>query len=156
PGTKAKLVDEKKATLSTEERQVLDLPKDKLTPDQMEKRYRAEQKIAVTDREIAERIARDNPTEKIKTLHSASQIERQDKTLQYTINYKRDANYDYWKNRADFEQTADALDARRKMYEGRKAFHDADLPKAKQLYQEGFAKWRAVIDKFPAIMDEEQ
>ncbi len=27
---------------------------------------------------------------------------------------------------------------------------------AKQLYQEGFAKWRAVIDKFPLIMDDEQ
>ncbi|HEX4414949.1 MAG TPA: hypothetical protein VH107_15040, partial [Lacipirellulaceae bacterium] len=74
----------------------------------------------------------------------------------FTINYKHDANYDYWMNRAEFEQTPDALTARTRMYEGREAFRNADLPKAKQLYQEGFAKWRAVIDKFPAILDEDQ
>ena len=32
--------------------------------------------------------------------------------LQFTINYKRDANYDYWQTRADFEQTHNALTAR--------------------------------------------
>ncbi len=29
------------------------------------------------------------------------------------------------------------------------------MPTAKKLYQEGFAKWRAVIDEFPSILDEE-
>ena len=32
---------------------------------------------------------------------------------------------------------------------------DADLPQAKQLYQEGFAKWRQVIDEFPSILDDD-
>ncbi len=104
---------------------------------------------------MANRIAQEKPADKNQADQLASEIERQDKVLQFTINYKRDANYDYWKTRADFEQTANALEARRKMYEGRKAFREADLPKAKQLYQEGFAKWRAVIDEFPSVMDEE-
>jgi hypothetical protein len=156
PGTQAKLVAEKRAALTEEERQLLDMPKEKLSPEQAEKRYHAEPKIAVTDREIAERIARDEPTKKNHALQLASEIERQDKVLQFTINYKRDANYDYWKTRADFEQTPNALTARTRMFEARKAFHDADLPNAKRLYQEGFAKWRAVIDEFPAILDEEQ
>jgi hypothetical protein len=41
------------------------------------------------------------------------------------------------------------------MYEARKAFEEGNLPKAKQLYQEGFAKWRIVLDEFPFIMTED-
>ena len=50
----------------------------------------------------------------------------------------------------------DALDARRDMFLAKKAFHDADVTNAKRLYEEGFKKWRPVIDKFPAILDDEQ
>jgi hypothetical protein len=155
PGTRDKLVAEKRAALPPDDREALDTPKEKLKPEQMDKHYRAEQKIQVSDREVANRIAQEKPADKNQADQLASEIERQDKVLQFTINYKRDANYDYWKTRADFEQTANALQAREKMFAARKAFRDADLPKAKQLYQEGFAKWRAVIDEFPSTMDEE-
>jgi hypothetical protein len=155
PGTRDKVIAAKRDALPPDERQALDTPKEQLKPDQLDKRYHAEQKIAATDREVAEQVAKDKPEEKNQALQLASELERQDKTLQYTINYKRDANYDYWKTRADFEQTANAIQARTKMFAARTAFHDADLPKAKQLYQEGFAKWRAVIDQFPSVLDEE-
>ena len=42
------------------------------------------------------------------------------------------------------------------MYLGRKAFEDeGDLVTAQQLYEEGFASWRDVLDRFPALMDDE-
>ena len=156
PGVRGKLAEEKRAALTAEERELLDTPKEKLTPDQAEKRYQVEPKLAVVDREVAERIGREQPANQNQALQLAGEIERQDKLLQFTINYKRDANYDYWKTRADFEQTANALTARKLMFDARKAFRDADLPTAKKLYQEGFAKWRAVIDEFPSLMDEEE
>ncbi|MFO0789855.1 MAG: hypothetical protein U0805_10380 [Pirellulales bacterium] len=156
PGTHTKLVDEKKAALTPEDRQLVGLPKDKVPAEQLEKYFQLQPKLAVTDREVAERIAKVDPAKQNEALRLASEIERQDRLLQYTINYKRDANYDYWQTRADFEQTQNALDARKAMQDGRNAFRAADLPKAKQYYQEGFAKWRAVIDQFPAILDEEE
>jgi hypothetical protein len=156
PGVRDKLVDEKRAALSPADREILDLPKDKLSAEQAEKRYQLEPKVLVSDREVAERIARDEPAKKNQALQLASEIERQDRTLQYTINYKRDANYDYWKTRAEFEQTPSALTARTRMFEARKAFREADLPNAKRLYQEGFKEWRAVIDKFPSILSDEE
>lgn len=156
PGARAEVGADKRAALSPEDRQLVESPKDKLTPEQSEKRYQLDQKLAVTDREVAERIAKDDPAKQNQAMQLASEIERQDKLLQFTTNYKRDANYDYWQTRADFEQTANALEARRLMFEGRKAFRAADLPNAKKLYQEGFAKWRAVIDQFPSILDEEE
>jgi hypothetical protein len=71
------------------------------------------------------------------------------------MNYKRDANYDYWQTRADFEQTDDALQAREKMHLAKQARQEADVVQAKRLYEDGFALWRKVIDKFPTILDEE-
>lgn len=156
PGVRGKLLEEKRVALTADERQLLDTPREKLTPEQAEKRYQVEPKIVITDREVAERIAREQPSNAKQALQLGSEIERQDRLLQFTINYKRDANYDYWKTRADFEQTANALTARKLMFDARIAFRDADLPTAKKLYQDGFAKWRAVIDEFPSILDDEE
>ena len=80
----------------------------------------------VSDRDVAERIAHEQPAKKNQALQLASEIERARQQLQFTINYKRDANYDYWQTRADFEQTPNALTARTLMFEAPKAFRDAD------------------------------
>ena len=104
---------------------------------------------------VAERIAREEPAKEKQAQQLASDLERKDVELRYTINYKRDANYDYWQTRADFEQTPSALAAREKMYEAKKAFQAADVVTAQRLYKEGFAKWRQVIDEFPSIMDDD-
>jgi hypothetical protein len=155
PGTREKLAEEKRQALTAEERQLLDLPREKLMPEQAEQRYKLEPELEVTDREVAERIAREQPENAKQALQLASDLERQEIRLRYTINYKRDANFDYWQTRADFEQTRNALDAREAMYNARKAFENADLLQAKRLYEEGFAKWRLVIDQFPSILDAE-
>src|SRR5262245_18720622 len=117
-----KLTDEKRQALTTDERFLLDLPPAELKPEQAEKRVAVDAKVVVTDRDVADRIARDQPDKKNQALQLASDIQRTDIQLQYTINYKHDANYDYWQNRADFEQTPNALAARRLMFEAKKAF----------------------------------
>jgi hypothetical protein len=156
PGTRAKLGEEKKAALSAEDRAILDTPKEKLTSEQVPKHYELEQKMVVNDREVADRVAKDQPAKANQAQQLASELQRQDQLLQFTINYKRDANYDYWATRAEFEQTPAAILARTRMNEGRAAFRSADLPKAKKLYQEGFAEWRKVIDKYPSILRDDE
>jgi hypothetical protein len=156
PDAKNKITEEKRKALKPDELALLDTPREKLKPEQAQKRAEIEAKITVLEQDIAQRVAKEHPEKANEALQLASDINREDTQLQYTVNYKHDANYDYWQNRADFEQTSDALDARRLMFEGKKAFKEADIAKAKQKYQEGFAKWRAVIDKFPMILDDEQ
>ena len=156
PGTRAKLLEEKRAALTPEDRELLDIPRENVPADHVERRYQLVALVVVTDREVADRIAKEQPTNQNQALQLASEIERADQLLQFTEAYKRDANYDYWMTRAEFEQTPSALSARTKMFEARQAFRDADLPKAKKLYQEGFADWRAVIDQFPSILSDEE
>lgn len=156
PGTRAKLVEEKRQALTADERRILDTSSEQLKPEESAKRYELERKVQVADREVAERIAHDMPTNERQALQLANEIEQADQQLQYTINYKRDANYDYWQTRAEFEQTTNALEARRLMRDAkRKMDFDASPEQARKLYDEGFAKWRAVIDEFPSILDDE-
>jgi hypothetical protein len=156
PGTRDQLVQQKRQALTEEERQILDTPAEKLTPQQSEKLASLQERTTVTDREVAERIGREQPADEKQALQLVNELDRTSQELQFTINYKRDANYDYWQNRADFEQTDDALAAREFMFRAREAFKEANLPEAKKLYQQGFAKWRQVIDRFPFIMEDDQ
>jgi hypothetical protein len=57
--------------------------------------------------------------------------------------------------RCEFEQTNNAVAARRLMYEANDAFKKADLVTAQKLYKQGFDKWRLVINEFPSILDDE-
>jgi hypothetical protein len=155
-GTREQLVQEKRQALTPEERQILDTEQAKLSPEQAEKLYALQEKTTVTDRELALRIAQEQPADEKQVLLLVNELERSAQELQFTINYKRDANYDYWQTRADFEQTPDALAAREFMFRARQAFEDGNLPEAKKLYQNGFAKWRAVIDAFPFILSDDQ
>jgi hypothetical protein len=156
PNARKTIAEEKRKALKPDELALLEIPREKLTPEQSQKRYPIEEKLEVSDRDVADRVAQEKPANAKEALQLASDLLQTETQLQYTINYKHDANYDYWENRANFEQTQDALDAREKMFLAKKAFKEADVAKAKKLYQEGFAKWRAVIDKFPMIMDDEQ
>ncbi len=157
PGTREKLVQGKREALTPEERTILDTPADQLTAEQSTARYHLDEAVRVSDQDVADRIAETSPDKNKEALQLAGQIDRQQTQLDYTINYKRDANYDYWQTRADFEQTTNAIEARRLMYEARRAFDiETDANKAKRLYDEGFAKWRLVIDQFPNILDDEQ
>jgi hypothetical protein len=153
PDARQQIVEEKKAALKPNEREILATPEEKLTSQQRDVLYQLSGKIEVTNRDIAERIGQKQPEQAKEALQLANDLDRKEKELQYTINYKGDSNYDYWETRAKLEQTPDALAAREAMFQAHQAFRQADLMKAKQLYQEGFAKWRLVFDAFPKALN---
>lgn len=153
PSAGAQVAAERKAALKPAELEVLTTPADKLTPAQQEMSYHLHEKLEVSNHDVAERIGKLHPDLAKQALLLANELDRVQKQLQYTINYKSDSNYDYWDNRAKLEQTSDALAAREDMFQAHQAFRQADLLKAKQLYQAGFAKWRKVFDAFPSALD---
>ncbi len=155
PGVRDTLLKEKRAALTDEERQILDKPENQRTADDANRLYDISGKLEITDREVGQRIAREKPDKDKEALQLANLLERRKLVLQYTKNYKRDANYDYWQTRCDFEQTDNAVAARRLMYEANNAFKEADLVTAQRLYKQGFDKWRLVINEFPSILDDE-
>jgi hypothetical protein len=155
PGVRDMVLTEKRASLTDDERRILDTPEEQRSPEDATKAYEISGKLEVTERDVAQRIGREQPAKEKEALQLANLLERRKLVLQYTKNYKRDANYDYWQTRCDFEQTDNAITARRLMFEANNAFKEADLVTAQKLYKEGFDKWRLVIDEFPSILDDE-
>ncbi|MEX2092481.1 MAG: hypothetical protein WD971_07375 [Pirellulales bacterium] len=155
PGLRETIAAERRSALARAEQAALDTPPEERTTAQMELAYQVREKIAVTDRQLAERIGKDNPTKKKEALQLASEIDRESLRLRYTINYKSDSNYDYWYTRAKLEQTPNALAAREAMFKASRAFRQGDPFGARKLYEDGFAKWRAVFDEFPMAIESE-
>ena len=156
PGLREKLMAEKRAKLPPNEQAALDIPAEKRTAAQSELAYEAFNEIAVTNREVAERIAKLQPDQAKPALRLAGELERESMRLRYTINYKADSNYDYWQTRAELEQTPNALAAREATFRASRTFREGDPFGAKKLYEEGFAKWRMVFDEFPQAISGEQ
>jgi hypothetical protein len=154
PGTRDQLRAEKRSALSAADRKLLDTPFRQMTPAEEERAYEVSSRLGVTDREVADRIAEKRPDEGKKALQLVFELARERQRLNQTLQYKADANYDYWQTRCEYEQTPDALAAHELMFRARRAFrNDADLLTAKKLYDQGFAKWRLVLDKFPQLLD---
>ena len=53
-------------------------------------------------------------------------------------------NFDYWRLRAEVEQSDQALSARKMIYQGDRTFHKGDMVAARAAYEQGLAGWRKV------------
>jgi tetratricopeptide (TPR) repeat protein len=69
--------------------------------------------------------------------------------------YREIVNFDYWRLRADVEQTDEALTAHELIYRADRDQEEGRLDPAKQNYDQGLAAWRKVLDKFPAAVTNE-
>jgi hypothetical protein len=156
PGLREKIASEKRAKLSDELRETLDAPADKRTQRQNELLYEAQVAVMVSHAEVAHRLGEEKPELLRQGRQLASDLAATEQKLNYTVNYKRDSNFDYWLARAQFEQTPDALAARELMFRAKQAYTDeADPDKAKQLYERGFQHWRKVFDAFPSLLSDD-
>jgi hypothetical protein len=155
PGTRARLTEERLSSLTAEEKQLRDKPIEALSGEDARRWYAIEERVLVTDLDVALRIAREAP-EKSKTLAAVmNDLETAERLLRYTRTYKENVNFDFWQLRCDYEQTDNAVAARRAMHDAHEAAQRANLIVAKELYESGFAKWQLVVDEFPELKDED-
>ena len=154
PGLKEKMLEERRAALTEEQRKAVDTEPDNRADDQWALFHEVEPTLHLSDLELVQRMSEENPDIRKQASMLAQKLAEERTNLVYTDRYKSDANYDYWALRAEFEQTDTAVEARRKMFEANQAWKDdQDLVKAKQLYDEGFVKWNELLDTFPDLRD---
>ncbi|MBN1852914.1 MAG: hypothetical protein JW829_09325, partial [Pirellulales bacterium] len=154
PGTRAAMAAHRREALSEAEIEAMETPLAKRTQEQLELSYNAERSLAVSDAELAQRIIELAPEKEEDALLLAHELDKARRRWRYTSNYRETANYAYWENRAEYEKTDAALTAREKTYQGIQAYEESDLREAKQLFEEALAKWREVLDQFPAVMED--
>jgi hypothetical protein len=152
PGLRKKIHDKKYEALKPEQREALETPAEKRSEKQYTLAAQAEAQLEITLEEIAKQV----PIEKRKQAKELAEEALKNQAIATDISRSRDVvNYAYWELRAKVEQEDDALDARKFIFEGTRLFRrEADLPGAKDLFDKGFLKWRSVLDKYPALVED--
>ncbi len=144
PGEFDKLKAERKEKLSAEVRKALETP--------VEKRDGGDHTVNFTFwKEVAERTA---PDRRAKALKLADEYERIEWAARDIRTSRGIVNYDYWQTRCAADQTDEALHARQYMYEAGIERQAARPTKAKKLYEQAFAEWRKVLDKFQIVRED--
>lgn len=152
PSATQEVVSARRDQLTEQERALLEGPATGLDEEQSMKRYDVLQKLNVQPSDVAAFIANNFPEKAAEARRISSRIESNEEKLRLTRSNIGVVNYDYWKTRCDLEQTPEALRARDLAYTARRVFrNDADLLKARELYEESFTEWAKVLKQFSEL-----
>jgi hypothetical protein len=150
PGVRQEMLKEKLAGLNKEQRQAIDTPVDQRTWAQQRLAVAvAETALAISHDEVARRVTGANRKEAVKLANEAT---KKAEKANWIRRRRDDVNFDYWRIRAEMEQTEDAVAAHRLIYEGDQAFHLADLVPAREKYEQGLFAWRKVLNAYPSMI----
>lgn len=151
PGLREKIHGEKYKALTDQQRSALETPADKRTDKEIQAAAQAEAQLEISTEEIANRV----PAEKRAQAKKLAAVAQENEAIAVDIRRSRDiVNFAYWKLRSEVEQDEDALAAREAIFKGTLRFREAAPVAAKELFHEGFLKWRSVIDRYPKLLDD--
>ena len=154
PGLREKIGEERKAALPPEQRAALQVPEASRTPAEFKLAYEAENAIHVTYMDLVNRIETEAPDKLAEARRLATAAGRAELRARYIDNYREIVNYEYWQTRGQFEQTAEALKARQRVYEAQQLLQAGLVIKAQEKYEQALVNWRTVIDDFPSILED--
>jgi hypothetical protein len=152
PGLREKNIAEKRALLTSEQREALDTPAEKRTETQKALARDAEPAILVTYEEVARQMKEPLRTKAVQMAKEAIAYDAKARDIKIS---RQTSNYTFWKQRAQVEQLDDTINARRLLHQGDEALLNGDLIAARDSYQEGFAVLRKVIDANRSLLQEE-
>lgn len=145
-------LEEKRKQLTPEQIALLEGPETGLTEEQSTMRYEAARQLIVQPTDVAAAIAKQNPEQAAEARRLANKVTLNQAKIRLTRNNSEVVNYEYWATRAALEQTAEALKARELAHEARRVFkNDADLLKARELYEQSFNEWAKIFEMFPQL-----
>jgi hypothetical protein len=148
------IAEERKAALGAEQREAYETPPEERTERQHELVAEVNRKLNVSHQDVAERLT---GAERGRGLEIAEQLAEAERLTDIVRRYQQIVNYEFWQRRAAVEQTSQALEARKLIYEGRQEFvEQIRLRRAKEKFEAGLAKWREVLDmpQFPGLVED--
>lgn len=145
-----KLRAQREALLSDAQRKALATPETERSAEQFALAEEAQQILTITNRQLARRIT---GPKRQQALEIAAQADYAMEMARIIQRYRDIVNFDYWRLRAEVEQQPETIRARQAIFAAGQAYAEGDLPAARRHYDEGFARWRQVIDRYPALLD---
>jgi hypothetical protein len=151
PARRSLIFLRKTAALSADERRALETDKDARTAAETRLAAVAALKVQVTDAEVA---AEAEPAKADEAKRLASEATALREKVQQIKNSRHVFHYDYWIVRPEMEIADETLAARELFYRAR-AEADEKPWAARKTFEEGFALWRKILDKYPVMLDDQ-
>ncbi len=155
PGRYEYLVNIKRARLTQEERNALNIPLEARSADVQNIASAAEEKIKVSNDEWAQNL----PMEKRqKGQQLAKELDAANNQAKLIRRYRLIVNYQYWDLRGELEKLPSIIEARKLAYEADKLYENNELREAVSNYDRAFALWVEVInseERFKNILQED-
>ena len=149
-GIREEIVEEKKASLSAEEREALEIDFENRSQDHHQLVESANKKLEVTHEEVADRSP-------IESRHQAKRLAkalfRNDELIQATQRYRNQVAFEYWRARCDIEQTDTAVNARKLVYEADELYDSGNFLGMKTKYEEAWKLWASIYKQYPSLLE---
>jgi len=162
--------DAKIAKLPESTREALDTPEADRTEEQVQLVAAAKKNLFASRPEIVKQIQEnanalkkespDSPEAKelaqtaLEASREANRLGEMD-FLKGVIDRQKDiVAFNYWQTRALSESTDRTIEARRLVYDAHEAYKDANLVKARELYEQAWDKWTAIYEDYPELRDD--
>jgi hypothetical protein len=151
PGIEEKMKEEAQGKLTADQRRVWESPPQSPTAEEQKWQQEATEMMEITVPKVAARIAKDHPENAAKAQSLATRIEEANRRANLISSNRDVANYEYWRIRADMEQTAEALKARELAHRAERDFKQGDPEGAVEQYEASFVEWSKALDQFPEM-----
>ncbi len=148
PGAMEKIRAQKLESLTPTQRKAFETPVTQLDPLRMADRQIADERMMVSNAEIA---ATAPPDKKAEAVRMTLRLDSLRGELSRIIAYRQQVNYDYWLVRCESEQSDAAIAARQAVYDGEKELQAGSLEKAKTTFENAFVKWAEIYQKYPLL-----
>jgi len=147
---RAQIREEKRSALSEEEKALLLNRPAGIRPGQPNDVNAVDAKIYVAWTEVAARLEGEKKTQ---VEEWGARLSELGDLFSRTDNYAGQINYDDWLLRCEYESERETVQARELVYKGELALQvDANMLDAQEYYEEGFAQWRLVLDKYDQLL----
>ncbi len=151
PGLREKIREQRRASLTPEERAAIDAKKpfDQMSEDEMRAMAHAHQKLTVSDLDVAEAVPENV---RAQARYYANQAGESGVRVDRINAYLTQVNYVYWKTRCEVEQSKTAATARRLMRSADQLGESGALEEARELYEKAWDEWAKIFDEHPELV----
>ena len=148
PGQLKAMEEAKRASLTPEQKEALDVPAMERTDAQRAAAQIATQSMRVDWPQV---VAEAQGDVRLPAKELLRQWKEAKETAEIIDRYREIVNFDVWRATCEAEVTEPAIKAREATWRAEKDFENAKLQPAKQAYEEAFAAWREVLDASPVL-----
>lgn len=144
PGLREQLHQKKLAALKKAEREAITLPDEQRTPEQHRLAKEVKARLRVTNKELARAVTGEHARQ---ARELEEKIQAAEELASYTRLQRKTVNYEFWQRRTELEQTAEAIAARKAIYEGDQALRTGQIKASREAFERGFRIWRKILDE---------